>query len=59
MTLKDSIGHKAYVRTAIMIMLKAVFDVFGKENVPTVKVEFAIGQGYYCDVRAEEKDYNY
>ena len=54
-TLKDSIGHKAYVRTAIMIMLKAVLDVFGKENVPTVKVEFAIGQGYYCDVRAEEK----
>lgn len=54
-TLKDSIGHKAYVRTAIMIMLKAVQDVFGKENMPQVKVEFAIGQGYYCDVRAEEK----
>lgn len=55
LTLKDNIGHKAYVRTAIMILLKAIHDVYGKGNVPKVKVEFAIGQGYYCDVRTEEK----
>ncbi len=54
LTLKDSIGHKAYVRTAIMVLLKAVHDVFKNKDV-NIKVEFAIGQGYYCDVRMEEK----
>ncbi len=54
LTLRDSIGHKAYVRTAIMVLLKAVHDVFKNKDV-NVKVEFAIGQGYYCDVRMEEK----
>lgn len=54
LTLKDSIGHKAYVRTAIMILLKAVHDVLKNKDV-NVKVEFAVGQGYYCDVRMEEK----
>lgn len=51
-TLKDNVGHKAYVRTAIMTMIKSVYDVLGKET--RVKVEFVIGQGYYCDVRMQE-----
>lgn len=55
LTLKDSIGHKAYVRTAMMILVKAVYDVLGADRVEKVKVEFAIGQGYYCDIRMEEK----
>ena len=55
LTLKDSIGHKAYVRTALMTLVKAVYDVFGVEAVKKVKVEFAIGQGYYCDVQKEGK----
>lgn len=54
-TLKDTIGHKAYVRTALMTMVKAVYDVLGEDKVKRVKVEFAIGQGYYCDVKMEEK----
>ena len=55
LTLKDNIGHKAYVRTATMILVKAVYDVLGADKVEKVKVEFAIGQGYYCDIRMEEK----
>lgn len=55
LTLRDSIGHKAYVRTALMALVKSVYDVLGSEKVKKVKVEFAIGQGYYCDVRMEEK----
>ncbi len=54
-TLRDTIGHKAYVRTALMTMVKAVYDVLGEANVKRVKVEFAIGQGYYCDVKMEQK----
>ncbi|MBO5055916.1 MAG: nucleoside kinase [Lachnospiraceae bacterium] len=55
LTLKDNIGHKAYVRTALMILVKAVYDVLGADRVEKVKVEFSIGQGYYCDVKMEEK----
>lgn len=55
LTLRSSIGHKAYVRTGIMTLIKAIYDVLGAEKVTRVKVEFAIGQGYYCDVKMEEQ----
>ena len=50
-TYGDAIGHKTYVRTAIMLMLKAIKDVAGMEAAANVKVEFAIGAGYYCAFR--------
>lgn len=54
-TLKDTIGHMTYVRTALMIMLKAVEDVIGKEKITKLKVDFAIGQGYYCAAEGDFK----
>ncbi len=54
-TLADNAGHKAYVRTAIMLMLKALYDIVGADEVEKVKVEFAIGQGYYCSVKGSLK----
>ena len=59
LTISNEIGHKTYVRTAIMTLVKAVYDVLGKDNVKKVKVEFAIGQGYYCRVKMDEKLTNY
>jgi len=50
LTLKDAVGHKAYVRTATMIMLKALYDVVGKDNIVRARVDYAIGQGYYVDI---------
>ncbi len=47
-TLSDSIGHKAYVRSAIFLFIKAATDVIGTEHLENIKVEFAIGKGYYC-----------
>ncbi len=47
-TLQDTIGHMTYVRTALMILAKAVEDVVGKENLTKLKVDYAIGHGYYC-----------
>lgn len=47
-TCADDIGHKTYVRTAIMLMMKAIKDVAGMEAAASVKVDFAIGAGYYC-----------
>ncbi len=46
-----SSGHKAYVRTAILLMVKAIDDVCGHDKSKQVKVEFAIGNGYYISPR--------
>ena len=54
-TLKNSAGHKAYVRTAIMLLIKALYDVEKRENVEKIKVEFAVGQGYYCSLKGRVK----
>ena len=55
LTLKNDAGHKAYVRTAIMLMIKALYDVEARENIEKIKVEFAIGQGYYCSLKGNIK----
>lgn len=50
-TYGDAIGHKTYVRSAIMLLMKAIKDVAGYETASATKVEFAIGAGYYCRFR--------
>lgn len=50
LTYRDSAGHKAYVRTATMIMMKAMQDVMIADKPEKVKVEFAIGKGYYISI---------
>lgn len=50
-TYENVIGHKAYVRSAIMLMMKAIKDVVGMEAAVNVKVEFTIGAGYYCSFK--------
>lgn len=50
-TYRDAIGHKTYVRSAIMLMMKAIKDVAGMEAAANVKVEFTIGPGYYCSFK--------
>ena len=49
-TLQDDVGHKTYVRTATMLLLKGINDVFGSEAAQKSCVEFAIGHGYYVNV---------
>ena len=50
-TYGDAIGHKTNVRSAIMLLMKAIKDVAGYETAAETKVEFAIGAGYYCRFR--------
>lgn len=53
LTLRDSAGHKTYVRTATLILMKAARDVLDFDKVSKVKVEFTIGNGYYIDVQGD------
>ncbi len=52
-TLSDTIGHKTYERSAIMLFVKAVHDIMGKDV--RIKVEFSIGKGVYCAIQGEKK----
>ena len=48
-TTADDAGHKTYVRGLILLMLKAFYAEFGSENIDKVCVEFALGNGLYCE----------
>lgn len=50
LTLKDDAGHKAYVRTATLLFMKAIRNVADYSKVQKVKVEYTIGCGYYISV---------
>ena len=52
-TLKDDIGNKTYVRTATMLFLKAVNDVFGEEVAQECSVEFAVANGSYINPKGK------
>lgn len=54
-TLRHTIGHKTYERSATMLFVKAVSDVVGSKTVGKVKVEFSIGAGIYCSVQGDFK----
>ena len=46
-TIRDDIGYKTYKRSACFILLKAIFDFAGKENVTKVEIHYSVGSGYY------------
>lgn len=48
-TLRDVVGHKTYVRTATMLLLKAVYDIYGPAAAQCSYVEFAVGHGTYVN----------
>lgn len=56
-TLRDSIGHKCYVRTAVFLTVKAFHDVLEQEGFmpysEELKCEFAIGKGLYFTSKRE------
>lgn len=54
-TLKQTAGHKTYVRTATMIMMKAIQEIIPQDKLRKVKLEFAIGKGYYCSIEGDVK----
>lgn len=53
LTLRDPIGHRAYLRTVKMLFLKALQDVVGGERLERAKVEFAVSNGYYCTAKGD------
>ncbi len=53
LTVADDAGHKTYNRTATLIMMKAITEVVGAERIEKIKMEFSIGNGYYCSKKGD------
>ena len=54
-TTKDSIGNKTYKRTACLVLLKAIYDLAGKEKVDKVVLHYSVGSGFYFTMAGEQK----
>ena len=55
LTTADKTGKKAYRRSVTLLMQKAVYNLWGKENI-SVRVKYSIGQGNYCELVKWEND---
>ncbi len=51
-TLSGRSGHKAYKRSACMILIKALYNTIG-DDLTRVKVEFSIGDGYFVSLKGD------
>ncbi len=49
-TLSDKSGHKTYKRSACLVLVKAFYDIVGRNSPYGIRVEFSIDHGYYCTV---------
>lgn len=47
-TISDRVGHDTYVRSACMLLMKAVSDVAGSPLAGKAAMEYTVGRGYYC-----------
>ena len=41
-------GYNSYRRSTTFLMLKAIYSLYSKEEIGTVRVEFSAGSGYFC-----------
>ena len=53
LTAADKPGMLTYRRSALPMMLKAFYDVAGRDNVRKLSVEFAVGNGLYIDAEGD------
>ena len=49
----SKIGGQTYKRSVTLLLLKAIYDVYGREKINEVKVLFPIKEGYYCTISGD------
>lgn len=54
-TVKDKIGFDTYRRSMVLLLLKAIFQVGGFEQVDKVCVHFAVSEGYFVTMDGWDK----
>lgn len=53
-TIQDPAGHKAYLRSAYMILGKAFTGVVGKENLKRLEIHYSLADAYFFTVEMTE-----
>lgn len=51
---KDNIGYHTYKRSACLLLLKAIYDVAGKEIANKVVIHYSVGTGYYFTIERSD-----
>ena len=54
-TTASKIGHSTYRRSMCFLMVKAIYDVYEKEEIKKVWIHFSVDNGFYCTVEGEAK----
>lgn len=49
-TTADAIGHQTYKRSLCLLLVKAVHDVGGHDQIERVRIHFSVSKGYYCTI---------
>lgn len=55
LTIADKDGNRTYIRGMFFMMIRAIYTVFGKDKVSKVRIEHAIGNGYYGEIEGNVK----
>ena len=48
-------GYNSYRRSTTFLMLKAIYDLYSREEIGKVRVEFSVGSGYFCTLSGSIK----
>lgn len=51
----DNPGYNSYRRSTTFMMLKAIYDLYTREKIGKVRVEFSAGAGYFCTLDGKLK----
>ena len=51
----DNPGYNSYRRSTTFLMLKAIYDLYSREEIGEVRVEFSAGVGYFCTLSGSLK----
>lgn len=46
-------GMQTYQRSVVFLMLKAFFEIAGREHIDYIKIYFSLSKGLYCEIRGE------
>ena len=52
-TIRDNAGFNTYRRSATFILIRALYDVIGKDKLKKVKTEFTVSKGLFCNVSGD------
>ncbi len=51
----ESPGYNSYRRSVTFLMLKAIYDLYSRDEIGKVRIEFSAGSGYFCTLSGSLK----